>query len=65
MLVNKWCAAKQKFAVDRLQYNILYNEGVVVIVQYLVMLDSHNIWLGNKCVAVYFGGLVILFKLKH
>ena len=29
------------------------------------MVYSHNIWLGNKCVAVYFGGLVILFKLKH
>ena len=36
-----------------------------MLIQYLVMLYSHNIWLRNECVAVYFGGLVILFKLKH
>lgn len=37
----------------------------VVLILYFVIIYFYNIWFGNKRVVVYFGGLVIFFKLKY
>ena len=50
-------------ALQKLKATCMYVCAVLTL--YLVIIYSHNIWLGNKRVAVHFGGLVILFKLKH